>query len=101
MQVNQLTSIADYFFVCSCRSTRQVKAVAEHIREQGKKKGGLKVLGAEGENQGQWALVDFGDVVAHVFHEPLRRFYDLESLWFEAPRIDIGEPAEATGTGGL
>ena len=91
LKVDELTSIADYYFICSCRSSRQVQAVTEHILARAKEAGGYKILGVEGKSRGQWALLDFGDVVAHVFYEPLREFYDLESLWIEAPRIDVGE----------
>ena len=90
MKTDRYSSIADYFFICSCRSTRQVKAVAEHIREQAKKEGGHQVRGVEGKVQGHWVLLDYGDVVVHVFYEPVRRFYDLEGLWGDAAMIDPG-----------
>ncbi|MEW5725225.1 MAG: ribosome silencing factor [Thermodesulfobacteriota bacterium] len=94
LKVSELTSLADYFFICSCRSSRQVQAVSEHMLFEAKKKGGFKTLGVEGRTQGQWVLLDFGEVVAHIFYEPLRKFYDLESLWSEAPRVNIGPEAE-------
>ena len=80
-----LVSFTDYFLVMSARSGRQVKAIAEAVMEQGKK---LKLdrISAEGVSQGAWALLDYGDVVVHVFHTPVREFYDLEGLWGEAPR---------------
>ena len=78
-----LASFTDYFLILSARSGRQVKAIAEAIMEQGKK---LKLsrISAEGVNQGAWALLDYGDVVIHVFHTPVREFYDLEGLWADA-----------------
>jgi ribosome-associated protein len=96
LKVDHLTSIADYFFICSCRSSRQVQAVSEQIRELLNKKGGYKSFGVEGQTQGHWVLMDFGEVVVHIFHEPVRDFYDLEGLWGEAKWIDIGsdEPAD-------
>ena len=89
LELNPLTSIADFFFICSCRSSRQVQAVADHIIELVKKNGGYRPLGVEGRNEGHWILIDYGEVVAHVFHEPHRNFYDLEGLWIEARRIDL------------
>jgi ribosome-associated protein len=85
LKLSGLASFTDYFLVLSARSGRQVKAIAEAIMEQGKK---LKLnrISAEGVNQGAWALLDYGDVVIHVFHTPVREFYDLEGLWVEAPR---------------
>lgn len=90
LKVDHLTSIADYFFICSCRSSRQVQAVSEQIKELLKKKGGYNVFGVEGQTQGHWVLMDFGEVVVHIFHEPVRDFYNLEGLWGEAHFIDLG-----------
>jgi ribosome-associated protein len=96
LKVDHLTSIADYFFICSCRSSRQVQAVSEQIKELLKKKGGYQSFGVEGQTQGHWVLMDFGEVVVHIFHEPVRNFYDLEGLWGEAHWIDLGpdEPVD-------
>ena len=90
LEVGELTSLADYFFICSGRSTRQVQSVAENIKVAAKKRGGLTPLGMEGERQGRWVLLDFGEIIVHIFYHELREFYDLEGLWMEAPRIDIG-----------
>jgi ribosome-associated protein len=92
LDMNDLSSVADYFFICSCRSTRQVQAVTDHVVEQVKKKGGYRPLGVEGQKQGNWVLIDYGDVVAHVFYQPYREMYDLESLWIEAARIRLSRP---------
>lgn len=89
LKLSDLTSLTDYFFICSCRSSRQVQAVAEDIILKVKKEGKKRSLGVEGMNQGQWVLIDYGDVIAHVFYEPVRQMYDLESLWNEAPRIEF------------
>ncbi|MEW6261537.1 MAG: ribosome silencing factor [Thermodesulfobacteriota bacterium] len=97
LKVDKLTSFADYFFLCSCRSSRQVQSVADEILEQAQKEGGYKPLGVEGKAQGHWVLLDFGEVIAHVFHEPLRGFYDLEGLWSEAERVELDT---LTGTRG-
>jgi len=98
LKMDNLTSIADYFFICSCRSSRQVQAVADHIREQVKKRGGHLPLGQEGRSQGHWILLDYGEIVTHIFYHPIREFYDLEGLWSEAERIDLGpEPSSLSG----
>ncbi len=94
LHVEKLTSIADYFLICSGRSTRQVQALSQHIREQVKKTGGHSPLGVEGENQGQWVLMDYGEVIVHIFYEPVRELYDLESLWLEAERLDVGSEVQ-------
>jgi ribosome-associated protein len=97
LDVRKLTSVADAFILCSGRSNRQVSAIAEHVRIS-LRAGGLRPLHVEGEKEGHWVLLDYGHVVVHVFYEPVRNFYDLESLWSDAPRIDLetltGEPED-------
>ena len=88
LDVRELTSVADAFLICSGRSNRQVTAIAEHVRTS-LRAGGLRPLHVEGEKEGHWVLIDYGHVVVHVFYEPVRHFYDLESLWCDAPRIDL------------
>jgi ribosome-associated protein len=90
LDVASLTGYADYFLILSGRSTRQASAIAESV-QQVLKKSGVRVLGADGIKEGRWALIDFGDVVVHVFHQPVREFYDLESLWADAPRVTLDE----------
>ncbi len=84
--VQALTSLADAFILCSGRSNRQVMAIAEHIKTTLKKKG-LQALRIEGLKEGHWVLMDYGDVIIHIFYDPVRRFYDLEGLWADAPRL--------------
>jgi len=92
-----IVSYADYFLICGGRSDRQVQAIAQSI-EKALKKQGHRALGIEGMNQGRWVLIDCGDVIVHIFQESVRRFYDLESLWIDAPRVDIeGEPVAKKG----
>jgi ribosome-associated protein len=88
LDVHDLTSVADTFIVCSGRSNRQVMAIAEHVRRR-LKKGGVPPLAAEGLKDGQWALLDYGEVVLHIFYEPVREFYDLEGLWADARRLPV------------
>lgn len=90
LDVRALTSFADTFIICSGRSHRQVSAIAEFI-EHHLKKQGINPLGVEGLREGHWVLMDYGDVVIHVFYEPVRIFYDLEGLWSDARRIVLGE----------
>ena len=80
---------ADYLVVMSGRSDRQVAALARGIEEDLKAKTGVRCLGVEGATQGRWVLMDFGDVVVHVFHEDVRGYYDIESLWMDAARVPV------------
>lgn len=86
LDVRGLTSIADYFIICSGLSNRQVRAVAESIQVDLKKKG-IKPLSVEGQEEGHWVIMDYGHVIIHIFYEPVRTLYDLESLWIDAKRI--------------
>ncbi|MDI6687088.1 MAG: ribosome silencing factor [Desulfobacterales bacterium] len=88
LDVRGLTSIADFFIICSGGSNRQVMAIAEFIKVD-LKKNGIKPLSVEGIKDGRWVLLDYGDVVIHIFYEPLRGFYDLEGLWTDAKRVTI------------
>jgi ribosome-associated protein len=80
-----ITSLTDYFLIVSALSGKQVKAVAEAILTDARQRK-FPRYSAEGVNQGNWALLDYGDVVVHIFQKPTREFYDLEGLWSEAPR---------------
>ena len=80
---------ADYLVVMSGRSDRQVAALARGIEEDVTTKTKTKCLGVEGVGQGSWVLMDFGDVVVHIFHEDVRGYYDLESLWMDATRVPV------------
>jgi len=81
------SSITDYFLICSGGSQRQVQAIADAIGEQ-LKQAGITSLGVEGYREGHWILMDYGDVIVHVFSQETREFYDLERLWANAPKID-------------
>jgi ribosome-associated protein len=71
------------------QSDKQVQAIVEGIRKGLKKYG--KVLDVEGAQEGRWAVIDYGDVIVHVFHDEMRRLYDLDSLWSQAPRLPLPE----------
>jgi ribosome-associated protein len=91
MEVREFTSIADYFIVCSGRSDRQVQSIAQGI-EESLHRAGVVPLSIEGATLGHWVLMDFSDVIVHIFYEPVREFYDLEGLWGHAPRVELPEP---------
>ncbi|MGZ3494153.1 MAG: ribosome silencing factor [Thermodesulfobacteriota bacterium] len=88
LELKGTTSFTDYFLLCSGKSDRQVQAIAQGIEEALKKKG-IRPLGEEGMTEGRWILIDYADVVIHIFLEPVRKFYDLEGLWIDARRIDL------------
>jgi len=94
LHVGGLCSYTEYLLIVSGRSERQVDAISEAVRLELKKRG-RTAIGVEGTQSGQWALLDFGDVVIHVFHHPLREHYDLESLWIDAERVEIDIPDTA------
>jgi ribosome-associated protein len=91
LEVKDLSSFTDYFLICSGNSDRQVQAIASHIEEKLGKEG-IHPLGIEGKREGRWTLLDYGDVVVHIFFQPVREFYDLERLWSEAPRVELPLP---------
>jgi ribosome-associated protein len=91
LDVRGLTSIADYFIICSGRSDRQVQSIAQGV-EENLGHSGVSPLSVEGAQRGHWVLIDFSDVIVHVFYEPVREFYDLDGLWGHAPRAELPEP---------
>lgn len=88
MDLRGMTAITDYFIICSGRSSRQVMAIAEHIQKE-MRNNHTRPLGVEGAGSGHWILLDYDHVVIHVFYDPIRRFYNLEGLWSDVPRIQI------------
>ena len=105
LQTGRFTSIADYFVICSGRSDTQVQAIAQAVEEHLGKLG-ERVLSVEGLPHAQWVLMDYGDVVVHIFYVPVREFYHLERLWVRAPHVELPEPfqsqarSQKTGTEG-
>jgi len=91
LEVSALTSVADYFVLCTGRSDIQVQAICRAI-EEALAKTNIRLLAIEGYTHGQWVLIDCGDVVVHVFYENVREFYNLEGLWVQAPRRQLPEP---------
>ncbi len=84
VDLRERSSVTDYFVICSGRSDMQVRAICEQINE-GMAEAGHKPLSQEGIDHGHWGLLDYGEVVVHVFFESTRRLYDLERLWAPAP----------------
>ena len=97
LQVNELTSIADYFIICSAGNERQAQAIADSVQEKLRADDSVKPLLVEGTTPGRWILLDYGDFIFHVFTEDCRRFYGLERLWGDAPNVtsDFADEAEA------
>jgi ribosome-associated protein len=94
LDVRELCSFCNYQLVISGRSDRQVDAISDGITA-GLRAAGHKIVGSEGARTGQWALLDYGDFVIHVFNHSIREHYDLEGLWNDAPRIPLDVPADA------
>ena len=98
LDVRKLTSAADYFVLCSADSDTQVKAIADAVQE-GTEARGERPWHSEGYQARTWIVVDYVDVVAHVFHKEARAFYNLERLWRDAVRTEVSDdgpaPAEA------
>jgi ribosome-associated protein len=89
LDVRGMTSYADYFVIASGESDRQVSAMADNVLAEMKKAENLRPIGHEGTETGQWVLIDYGEVVAHLFYEEVRAFYDLEGLWADAAREQV------------
>lgn len=92
LDLRGLTYITDYFVICSCSSTTQMAAVAEWITEK-LAKAGRRPSHIEGGQEATWILIDYSDVVVHIFEERTRLYYGLEKLWADAPRVPL--PARA------
>lgn len=91
LDVHELTSFTDYFVIMSGRSTRHVQGLADSIEKEFSSKR-ISNKFCEGLQEGLWVLLDYNDVVVHIFYKETRGFYDLDGLWHDAPRIDV-EPS--------
>jgi ribosome-associated protein len=87
LDISQLSTLADYFIVCSGTSERQIKAIVDAITDQARERLNLKPRRVEGRAESGWVLIDFADLVVHVFSTSQRSFYRLEELWKEAPLV--------------
>lgn len=88
LKVSEITLITDYLVICGAPTSIRVKAIADHIRRR-LADGGIKPLGVEGYDEGLWVLLDYGDVIVHVFREDEREYYALERLWGDAQPIPV------------
>lgn len=95
LDLSNLSGFTDYFVIASGTSDRQVQAIADSIESE-MRSAGVKLVSSEGYAEGRWVLMDFGDVVIHIFLDALREYYDLEALWSDAPRVKI--PSEFYGS---
>ena len=93
LNVKKVSSLSDYFIILSGNSDRQVQAIASSIEET-LKIAGKRPIGIEGERVGKWVLMDYGDVVIHIFYDPIRDFYDIERLWTDVPRLEIDDDSK-------
>lgn len=87
-EVGGLTPVADYFIICSAESHRQVRAIRDHV-DATLLKHGCRLFSTEGEETGRWILMDYSDLIIHIFKDDVRPFYALERLWGDAPRLEV------------
>lgn len=92
LELRELTAMADYFVICSADSDTQVKAIADEI-DKNLKDEGIRAWHKEGYKGLNWVLLDYVDVVVHIFKKDVRSYYNLERLWGDAPSVDIKDPA--------
>jgi ribosome-associated protein len=90
IDVRKLCSFTDFFVILTGRSTRHVQSLAEAIESELRTKR-LSTSNAEGLQEGTWVLLDYSDVVVHIFYTETRKFYDIEGLWHDAPRIPLDD----------
>jgi ribosome-associated protein len=92
LRIGEVSSLAEYFVVCSGTNTRQTQAIADAIEDRLREEG-WRPMGVEGKQVGEWILMDYGDLVVHIFSPQKRKFFDLERLWRNAPQVPVPEAA--------
>jgi len=95
INIAELLVVTDYFVIATGNTNIQVKAIAGEIEDQLRERAGVKPIGREGETEAKWVLLDYGDIVVHVFQPEERGSYRLEKLWGDAPRLAL--PASVVG----
>jgi len=93
LDVRKITTISDYFIICSTSNERQARAITDTLRVR-MKEIGKREMGVEGVADGRWVLQDFADIVVHVFLESQREFYDIEGLWADAKQVRWKKPSK-------
>jgi len=93
LDVARLFVLSDVFVIATGTSRTHVQSLAEYVEERFKEDLDLRPIRSEGLSEGEWALLDYGDIIVHVFQEPAREFYGLERLWADAARVTWSEPA--------
>lgn len=94
LDMTRVSGMCDYFVICSASSKTRGRTIAEHIESE-MKKGGTAIVHRDGLKESDWIVLDYSDIVVHIFLSDLRKYYDLESLWGDAPRraiVDAPEP---------
>ncbi|HSG05522.1 MAG TPA: ribosome silencing factor [Nitrospiria bacterium] len=94
-----MTTMADYFMICSADSERQVRAVRDHI-DATLSRNGFQPYSTEGEKTLSWILMDYSDLIVHIFKKDVRHHYGLERLWGDAPRLELEEDSAGTSSSG-
>lgn len=97
LDLRKITSVTDYFVICSADSDTQVKAIADAI-EEGMEERGISLYHSEGTHALLWVILDYVDVVAHIFYREARSFYNLERLWADAKRTVVADTVKKTST---
>lgn len=92
LRVKDIVQYTDYMVICSATSDRHAVALSDSVEEHLLKEFKDKPVGVEGRTWGRWVLLDYGDIVVHVFHRPVRDYYQLERLFADAPRLELTEP---------
>lgn len=93
LDIEELFVLSDVFVIATGTSRTHVQALADHVEEKLREDAGVRPLRSEGRNEAEWVLLDYGDIVVHLFQAPAREFYGLERLWADSERIEWSEPA--------
>ena len=97
LAVGNVLAVTDHFVITSGTNPRQVRTIADEVEQRITEAGGPKPIRIEGLDDLTWVLLDYGDFVVHVFNEEARRYYELERLWADVPKIDWQEQSASTG----
>ncbi len=88
-EVGKLLNVTDYFVICTAANNRRADSIYEEVEERLRKEAGVKPISVEGVEDGKWILLDYGQIVVHIFLPEQREYYRLEQLWDEAPTVDV------------